>query len=48
MLFSRGSSQPRNGTGVFYIAVDSLPSELPGKPNTLLTKLIRIMVSTLT
>ena len=30
--FSRGSSQPRNRTGVSHIAVDSLPAELLGKP----------------
>ena len=29
--FSRGSSQPRNRTGVSYTA--ALPAELPGKPN---------------
>ena len=29
--FSRGSSQPRNQTGVSCIVVDSLPAELPGK-----------------
>ena len=31
--FSRGSSQPRNQTGVSYIAGNSLPSETLGKPN---------------
>ena len=30
--FSRGSSQTRNRTGISYIAVDSLPAELPRKP----------------
>ena len=30
--FSRGSSQPRGQTQVSLIAVDSLPSEPPGKP----------------
>ena len=30
--FSRGSSQPRNQTGVFCLQVDSLPTELSGKP----------------
>ena len=30
--FSRGSSRPRNRTGVSCIAGDSLPAELPGKP----------------
>ena len=33
--FSRGSSQPRNWTGVFSLQVDSLPAELPGKPESL-------------
>ena len=32
--FSRGSSQPRDGTQVSHIAGDSLPAELPGKPHT--------------
>ena len=31
--FSRGSSQPRDGTQVSCIAGNSLLSELPGKPN---------------
>ena len=30
--FSRGSSQPRNQTRVFYLQADSLPTELSGKP----------------
>ena len=29
--FSRGSSQPRDWTWIFFIAGDSLPSEPPGK-----------------
>ena len=33
--FSRGSSQPRNWTGVFSLQVDSLLAELPGKPESL-------------
>ena len=33
--FSKGSSQPRNQTGVFSRQVDSLPAELPGKPASL-------------
>ena len=32
--FSRGSSQPRNRTGVSCIAADSVPPELPEKPIT--------------
>ena len=31
--FSRGSSRPRNGTGVSCIAGNSLPTELSGKPS---------------
>ena len=31
--FSRGSSWPRNRTGVSCISVDSLPAELPRKPH---------------
>ena len=30
ILFSRGSSQPKDRTWVSYIVVDSLPSEPPG------------------
>ena len=30
--FSRGSSQPIDGTQISHIAVDSLPAETPGKP----------------
>ena len=32
--FSRGSSQPRNGTGVSCTAGRFLPAELSGKPHT--------------
>ena len=32
--FSRGSSQPRNQTRVFYLQADSLPTELSGKKIT--------------
>ena len=35
--FSKGSSWPRNWTGVSCIAGDSVPTELPGKPKYLLT-----------
>ena len=31
--FSRGSSQPRDQTWSLVLQADSLPSELPGKPN---------------
>ena len=34
MPSSRGSSQPRDRTQVSHIALDSLPSEPPGKPKT--------------
>ena len=34
--FSRGTSQPRNQTGVSCIAEDPLPAKLPGKPKQLL------------
>ena len=34
--FSRGSSQPRDGTQVSAWQADSLPAELPGKPEYLL------------
>ena len=37
--FSRGSSQPRNQTGVSCIAGDSLPAELPRKPRSWTTRL---------
>ena len=32
-LFSSGSSRPRNRTRVSFIAADSLPTELSGKPH---------------
>ena len=35
--FSRGSSRPRNRIQVAYIACNSLPAELPGKPSSLTT-----------
>ena len=37
--FSRGSSQPRDQTQVSTLAGDSLPSEPPGKPFSLLNAL---------
>ena len=40
--FSRGSSRPRNRTGVSSIAGDSLPTELSGKPQKALDKNIRL------
>ena len=42
--FSRGSSQPRDGTQVSNTAADSLPYELPGKPNVLWYWLSQTMV----
>ena len=42
--FSRGSSQPRDGTQVSNTAADSLPNELPGKPNVLWCWLSQTMV----
>ena len=38
MPSSRGSSQPRDQTQISHIAVDSLPSESPGKPTQNLIK----------
>ena len=38
MLFSRGSSRPRNQTASPALQVDSLPAELPGSPFNLLSK----------
>ena len=35
--FSRGYSQPRDGTQVSSLQADALPSELPGKPQYLKT-----------
>ena len=32
IFFSRGSSQPRNWTQVYWLRADSLPTELQGKP----------------
>ena len=43
--FSRGSSPPRNQTGSPALQVDSLPTELSGKPLALLIRFQRINLS---
>ena len=40
--FSRGSSPPRNWTGVSSLQADSLPTELSGKPQWTVDTLVKI------